>query len=801
MKKLTLLFIACFLGLTFQAIAYRAPREQQLDRSEEDKVHLLVAQLAEQYEQFGVNYRRVIGPARFLHNNTIIVCDTALWNTATNVLDAWGNVEVIQENTRLLGESIHYMGDVNTGEVRGRVVELIDEDQNRLRTQNLNFNTKDSIGYFFNGGSMVDSEGTILESRRGYYYSKEKRFCFYEHVEMSTDTVRIKADSLYYLTDINLAEFWGEVQGWHTDGFLTAEEGTYDRENELFHFMHDVYIKTEDQEVWAQDLTYDRNNNKAVLLERIQIKDTTQSTLIFGDKLEYTQEPAWVEITQKPVFATYLIDEETNLPDTAFVAADTLRVYTATYGTSDSLDIAQSQARYINPYITDTTTAGKQSNAKKDELLPQADTAASQTDTLVPAVDSLQQPVPLPSVETPKRMTRKERKAARLKADSLALIQADSLKSLTPDSLALSSTDSLDTSVPDSLSANLPDESDPLFVTQSVADAFSDSLQTVIDKAFMQADSTFIARILFYGDSLYNSVEINYLYAYKNVKVYKSDMQMLCDSLVFNSIDSIGRLYGKPVLWNESSQFSADSIRLRMSRDSLFRADFLTNAFIISQEDSTFYHQIKGDEMIAHIRNNDVYQFDATGNVKALFYIPEDEIITSLNIVESTSMKALLENRTARRITYFQTVKSDMVPLFDLQSGQNRLKDFVWRQEDRPLDRYAVTDRVVVKDPPRPVDFYVEPVFPFTLKYFPQVLETFSTLREGVTTNALQELREREKENNTNPFIPDLRPPVSVNDSLQGMPIPKDTVRKTPPTDREILRKKQEEEAKKYMLE
>jgi lipopolysaccharide export system protein LptA len=262
MRKRRLFFFIFLLLSGFEVYAQR----------EEDKVHLLSAELAEFYEYFGVKYRRVIGPARFLHNNTFILCDTALWNTTTNEIDAIGHVEVIQKGTRLTGETIHYIGDINVAEVRGRVVELIDKDQNRLRTQHLNFNTKDSIGYFFNGGSMVDNEGTILESRRGYYYSKEKLFSFYEHVEMGTDTVRIKADSLYYHSDINLAEFWGNVQGWHTDGFLTAEEGTYDRENEIFNFIRNVYIQTDEQEVWADDVTYDRNKNTARLIKNIQIK-------------------------------------------------------------------------------------------------------------------------------------------------------------------------------------------------------------------------------------------------------------------------------------------------------------------------------------------------------------------------------------------------------------------------------------------------------------------------------------------------------------------------------------------------
>jgi len=173
MKKHRVLLLFLFLAGLITARSNTVLTIRQ-ERTEEDKVHLISAQMAEMYELFGVSYRKITGPARFLHNNTYILCDTAIWNTAENIIDAVGNIQIIQEGTRLTGETIHYLGDLNTAEVRGRVVELIDKEENRLRTQYLNFNTKDSIAYFFNGGSVVDNEGTILESRRGYYYSKEK---------------------------------------------------------------------------------------------------------------------------------------------------------------------------------------------------------------------------------------------------------------------------------------------------------------------------------------------------------------------------------------------------------------------------------------------------------------------------------------------------------------------------------------------------------------------------------------------------------------------------------------------------
>ena len=679
-----LLFLVCIAGLiTASHHALGQPADQK--RPEDDKVHLISAQMAEMYELFGVSYRKVTGPARFLHNDTYILCDTAIWNTQQNVIHAVGNVQVIQEGTRLTGETIHYLGDLNTAEVRGRVVELIDKDENRLRTQYLNFNTKDSIGYFFNGGSIVDNEGTILESRRGYYYSKEKLFCMYEHVEMGTDTLKIKADSLYYHTDLNLAEYWGNVQAWHTDGFLTCREGTYERDKELFHFLDNVFIQTEEQEINAGDVHYDRLNNSGTLLQNVQVRDTTQQVLVLGDRLDFRREPDWVQVTENPVFIACETDPETNRTDSLFLGADTLRVFTTTIGQMDSLDRSRAFERREIPVRTKPSLPA--------DSLSASDTLAA-VDTLAAAA----------AFKTKDSVPEKEKEPV------------DPENELTEKMIR---TDSLD-----------------------------------IQLSLYKTDSVLLAGVRQQGDSLFNTMEVHLFYGYNNVKVHRSDLQSVCDSLVFNSIDSVLRQYGKPVIWNQESQLSADSVFFRFSRDSLYRVDLLSESFLISQEEEVFFHQIKADMMQAHIRDNDIYRFDALKNAKALFYIPEDSLITSLNIKECEEMNVMLKERRAERIIYKTSVKSDMIPLFELKKEQERLSDFNWRATERPADRYSISQRTIKEYPQQTANFFKSPLFPYTLKYFPKVHALPSTLRTGVTIDAVKELNRRETENRMNPFMP-----------------------------------------------
>ncbi|MBP5483488.1 MAG: hypothetical protein J6X99_04450, partial [Bacteroidales bacterium] len=80
-------------------------------KQEDDKVKLISAQSAQLIDKDGESYRKVIGPAKFFHNNTYLLCDTALWNVNTNIIDAMGHVRIIQDRTKLSSETLQYVVD------------------------------------------------------------------------------------------------------------------------------------------------------------------------------------------------------------------------------------------------------------------------------------------------------------------------------------------------------------------------------------------------------------------------------------------------------------------------------------------------------------------------------------------------------------------------------------------------------------------------------------------------------------------------------------------------------------------
>jgi lipopolysaccharide export system protein LptA len=637
-----ILILIAFLGIltkpaiSQQALSAQNQASQQIQQIPEDRLlRLISANSAEVIQKDGKDLRKVSGPAQFLHNNTYIICDTAVWDVLSNTLDAKGNVQIIQNQTSLKSDFIHYIANESLAQVRGNLVELLDKEKNLLRTNFLDFYTKDSIGYFYEGGSVLDKSKNYIESMNGSYDAKLKKFKFYVNVRIKADSVIMKTDSVAYETNKALFTFLGKVHAWRDSSYLRADNGWYNRENEQFNFYKNAYIYTKDQEVWADDIFYDRNKGFSILKNNIQIVDTSQSTMFFADSARYVSKPMSFTLYKDPSAAYYSVEE--GKADTLFLRADTLKYYSKAFSEIDSATVAQAKERV--------------------EL-----SAKDPFQTIVDAIES-----------------NKKRPSSKKAVNNNVTQTSNSTK-----------TDVKQEAAVDSLSAKNLD-------TLSVPTPKVDSV-----KKFSFSDTT----------------TIRFVQGFHNVKMHRSNIQGLCDSLVFSSLDSMARLYGKPILWNEENQFTADSMQFVVSGKSLTKAELLSSAYVISKEDSVHFNQIKSTDIIGYFKKNDIYRFDALGGVSVLFFVEEDSVITMMNQKECRVMKSLIKDRKIQRNKYIQDTKNDLFPINEIPNNKLRLKGFNWSPEKRPKDRFAVCNRRIKLSEKATALKEEKPIFPYTRKYF-----------------------------------------------------------------------------------
>ena len=192
-----------------------------------------------------------------------------------------------------------------------------------------------------------------------------------------------------------------------------------------------------------------------------------------------------------------------------------------------------------------------------------------------------------------------------------------------------------------------------------------------------------------------DSTKIGFLQGIGNVKVFRKDMQVACDSLAYNDLDSLIRLYRNPVVWNETRrQYSADSIAVVVKDKAIEKASLMSNAFIIVQEDSLgrCFDQIKSAEMLAFFDSTGALRrFDAMGDASGIFYIEEQKALATVNKFESKMMTAILADGTIQDITYFDGIKSDAYPVVQMKPDEKVLKGFQWQPEKRPKGPQDIT--------------------------------------------------------------------------------------------------------------
>lgn len=720
---------------------------QEKGSQKDSLVRLLSAQSMELIEKDGVDYRKVTGPARFLHNDTYLICDTALWNMSSNEIYAISNVKILQDQTVLTGDRLTYYIDRDLAEFRGTLVQLEDKDRNVLRTEHLDYNTKDSVAVFFNGGSMKDAEGQIIESRTGTYDSKIRTFTFNDRVNMFTDSVFVKSTTIVYDARTNVATFGFDTDTWQDDNMLSANGGWYDRGREIFLFRNNVHGMSDTQEGWADSLYYYRSSKNIELLGNAQVTDTTRDVSALAGRIFYTDSLSEVKLTRDPAVIGVMKNAE-DQPDTVYFGADTIFARTYMMFQVNESEIKNSKSR-LEDLAVDAVQAYRQKAAKE---AAEAAAKAMENDPNRPKPNKKQTEETSESAEASGKngdeATDSAEGAEGAPADSLTVKTLTSAK----DSTVMAS--GAQASEADSVShalASLGPAAGALPKPAGRLAHASDSLSHVADTLSHSADSLANATdsLTVAADSLSapkDSTKLNFITAIKNVKMFRKDIQLACDSLVYNDLDSLVRMYEKPFVWNEGNrQYSADSIYAVIKDRAMQKASLMSNAFIIVKEDSLCFDQIRATEMLAYFDTTGALtRFDALGEANAVFYLQEDSVYATVNKSAAKMLSARFLNGELDKVYYFDAAKNDGYPVAQMTRDERVLKGFDWQIDACPRGKQDITTLSLRASERSSYSARPRATFEYTDRYYPGYIPgIMKQIREGKVAKANAEARRK----------------------------------------------------------
>ena len=184
---------------------------------------------------------------------------------------------------------------------------------------------------------------------------------------------------------------------------------------------------------------------------------------------------------------------------------------------------------------------------------------------------------------------------------------------------------------------------------------------------------------------------------YRNVRIYRSDFQGVCDSLSMSTLDSILHMYISPILWQGLNQVTSEAVDMHTSNQQLVRAEFMGKPMMVSKIDTLHYNQVAGKTMTSYFRNNAVYRNNVDGNAQTIYYMQEDGSpdVVGLMYIESANMSFFIEDQMVSGITYRGSPTYTIYPMDKIPETQPLfLQGFAWHEDKRPA-RDSVFNRVL----------------------------------------------------------------------------------------------------------
>ncbi len=715
----------------------------------------------------------LVGDFAAQHNGAVITADSAV-RYSDDRLECFGNVLINKNTTYVYADRADYDGEKNIASLYAPLIKVVDQDVT-MYAYNFDFNTLDNVGRYWGGGVMrrrVNSEEEdkedkedIMVSQRGYFISDNEEIVGVDGVEASGEGYLMSGDSVIYNTAVEQIHFFDKTNIWsNEEDYIYGDLGSYDKAAERYNIESNGYMLRPEQEIWSDTMIYYSARNIAIMYQDMQLDDTKNKSIAFGDYGQYWGDEERILLTRNPTLVNY--DKSSTQSEPLYLRGDTIMLLSYEVGSGPMAD-GRSSGFDTSIFDALDATAVAAIEAEKSEGVDGDDDSAEGADGSL--FDSVKAKVSYTREELrdKKREERYARKDARDEASlerqraidqraaeklaaqvaerdakSAAKSRIERIKryrSLMERELRLEEkiserlvrgrsiyTDSmiLLRVVGDKMELARYIERDSLIAWEGLerwGDFSNDSIyrdalgrEYVVERGVQEAVAD-VASADVVTDSM--SVDSTYrvVVAYHNVRAFNKDFQMVSDSMVLETIDSTIRLFVKPVVWSTNNQMAAEKMDLYVKDGNLDYADLIDRPVMSSQvreNDSVYFNQVTGKDMHIKFENNEVTRNDVNGNVETLYFMLDDnnkEEVTTVAKIESGDATFYIEEKELNAAAYRTQPTYVFTPMDKRPSDVGLyLQDFVWYASRRPLlvdvlNREVRTSRRDVVDTlPRP---------------------------------------------------------------------------------------------------
>lgn len=601
------------------------------------------------------------GDVKIYHARTYMYCDTAILRG--NILKMRHNVVLMQNDTiKIFADSLRYDGDSLVAYLYGDII-LENGPTKKLYTSFLKYDVQNKIAYYTKNARLEDNTSTII-SRRGKYVLNDRLAFFYENVKVSGEQFELLSDSLSYNTNDQMVRFLAPVQIMKDTAQIYSESGWFDMDDELGEFIGNAQYVEGSKYATSDTISYDgkinmialKSDDDSKLSTYISDQDTAYARIITYNQIDdiYTLETNGYyksqnnEVKGDKIFYNrktekFKISGRSEIKDgPTHIKADTLDYDKAIkYGFAFGNVIWRDTSAKTTIYADHVTYNGSENNMMVYNynerplfaLDMDGDTLYMKADTFK-SFRVIQERIIYPD-------KKKVRQNARIQ-EGLSMLK-DSMKIV-------------DTNLEMDTTAN-----------------FQDSLS---ENALM--------------DTIYTGImdTLDYFVGDGAVRMYKSNLQSVCDSIVFNKADSVFTLYHAPFLWSDSTQIAGDTISMFLKSKKMDRVRVQQHGTIISSDDLIFYDQIQGREIDAYFEDGNLAKIDVNGNTKLVYYLKDDDkAYIGVNTSEASVMSFLFKDKKVTDYKTYIEPTSRVYPMKNTNHEMLKIEDFIWNIEVRPLSK------------------------------------------------------------------------------------------------------------------
>ena len=621
------------------------------------------------------------GDVVLYHNGAVITCDSVV-RYSERKMTCFGNVIIKKDDTYIYGDRAEYSRDEGEARVYSPLIKVMNKDAT-LYTYNLVFNTADNIGRFYGGGTFTNGDN-LMESERGYFYADLDEMVGVERVQMKNETYQMKSDSVNYNSETEIAKYFTRSVTWKNDGeILSSENGEYHNKEQRYLFRDNAYVLSGEREMWADTVDYREMVQFIELKHNAQIRDEEHKSIVFGHYGNYSHQTGDTFLTQNPAYVSYADSDSNGTNDTVYMRSDSMYVYLI-----DSLG-------YCTLTRPDSATLAAEQAAKLQAIIDKrvADSLA--------VVKAEREKFVADSLAQAEEQQRKEL------LDSLFTLRASYVAVEGNDSIAMM-TQRLDFVI-DSLQ-NPP-------VDSVAIKGMMDSL--VRDSVVVPLDSLATTTDSLASDSLTKkSGSDRIMLGLRNVKVYRTDFQGICDSMLMFSVASTAQLHRNSVMWNELNQIASERADVYTRNQKPYRVLFSEGKPIMSSEiDTTRYNQVAGKTIESLFEDGVMYRTDIKGNAQTYYYMVDDAdgALMGFLVAESADMTFFIEDNTVDGIMYRGDPVYTIYPMTKIPADQpQRMPDFVWYAEQRPTAEVIMGDWIINPSERERYEAMRRPMFPLT---------------------------------------------------------------------------------------